>query len=103
MAFAVCRSAWDGVVFGFLQALAPVFLGATGPSLFSAQRGSGFYFLAALPPRNKDAGQGARQGVAVDAARLVVNEGWRVACGLFLQATRHPDVSHGPQHYLAVL
>ena len=48
MTFAVCRSAWGGVVLGFLQALAPVFLGATGPSLFSAQRGSGFYYFGSF-------------------------------------------------------
>ena len=58
-------------------------LGATGESLFSTQRGRGFYFLAVLAPKNKGAGQGARQGVAVDAARLGVNEGRRGCCGLF--------------------
>ncbi|OUR86740.1 hypothetical protein A9Q81_27875 [Gammaproteobacteria bacterium 42_54_T18] len=44
---------------------------------------------------NKGAGQGARQGVAVDAARLVVNEGWRVACGLFCKQHDSPMLATG--------
>ena len=66
-----------------LQALAPVFLGATGPVFFGPAGQWILLFWWLYRQNNKDTGRGARQGVAVDAARLVVNEGRRVCCGLF--------------------
>jgi hypothetical protein len=81
---AVYRSVWDGFVFGVLQALAPVcFRGNWAESFFGTAGQRNLLFWQPYRQNNKGAGQGARQGVAVDAARLVVNEGRRVCCALF--------------------
>ena len=74
MTIAVCRWAWNGFVFGFLQALAPVFFrGNWAESFFGTAGQRILLFWQPYRQNNKGAGQGARQGVAVDASRLGVN------------------------------